>query len=982
MKSKNAKKIWTKLLALILVVVMVFPIELSAASKVKLNKSSIVLSKNQSYMLKVSDTKVKPKWSTSDKKKVTVTSKGKVTAQKEGVATVTAKVGSKKYKCTVTVVNASYKICLNNTYTIKTKGLKGKIVWKSSNKKYVEVNSKGRIKGKRVGEALITAKAGKRIYRIKVTVLPTTISNTKKTIEVGIPYQLKLKKISEKIRWYSSNVKIASVSSKGIVKGIAPGRATITAKIAQGSLSCSVTVKKMADEAHKHQWEKEIVKNVGCDEEGKILYTCKVCKKTYTELINPLGHTFKNVVIVPTCTTRGYTNHVCTRDVNHSYISDYVPAKGHSWSEEIILEEATRLKNGKKEKKCIVCGKNSVYEYTFERKIALDKKVYEEGEDIFVTAEGDVGNWVGLYAEADNVYQTEPIYSYYVSDSTHKSGQKYCIQEQKAGNRFEASGLPTGKYKIILFRNDLYDIVDYDYFTLKGSSKSRLVLDKEVYSHGEDINVTAIGSGSAWVGIYLKTDMVDCNLPGGTFSIYWYYVNKDGQKSGNTYAINKIGIYNSERAEHKTLPPGEYKICLMADEGYTIIEEKYLTIEPAGEVMPPVGVTYELENPTDGLANGKVTVQINEEDKGSTDILMYWADENGPLAEYTSLAQHKITGKITEIQMYKNTIIPEGATKLLVYTKNDFEVSKECVVIDLPKDCNFNLSDETPLAEFEVVSDVHITDRSIADSDYNKKNNEHFVDMLQDVVKNDPNTQGVFVVGDTADTGREAEYIKMRELIASVNNAPEIHLALGNHDLSGGSYQEQVKLFTKYAGLNFDKAYYDKTINGYHYIMMASESNGLHASISTQQLAWLDNLLRNDTQSDPNKPVFLMLHQSLYNTVAGSFEGQGWNGIDDENGLRAILKKYPQVIFFNGHSHWTLNSEGCMYERDGELPTIFNTASVGYLWNSYDIVTGESEEGSHGYFVKVYKDKVMVMGREFHEGKYIPSAMFMVENYK
>lgn len=80
--------------------------ELSQA-KVKLNKKTVKLEEGKTVTLKVSGIKKKVKWSTSNKKVVTVKSngkyKGKVTAKKEGKATITAKVGSKKYKCKLTV---------------------------------------------------------------------------------------------------------------------------------------------------------------------------------------------------------------------------------------------------------------------------------------------------------------------------------------------------------------------------------------------------------------------------------------------------------------------------------------------------------------------------------------------------------------------------------------------------------------------------------------------------------------------------------------------------------------------------------------------------------------------------------------------------------------------------------------------------------------------------------------------------------------
>ena len=76
----------------------------SAASKTTLNYKKKTLSKGQTLKLKVKGTKKKVKWSSSKKKVVSVTSKGKVTAKKKGNAVITAKVGSKKYRCKIKVV--------------------------------------------------------------------------------------------------------------------------------------------------------------------------------------------------------------------------------------------------------------------------------------------------------------------------------------------------------------------------------------------------------------------------------------------------------------------------------------------------------------------------------------------------------------------------------------------------------------------------------------------------------------------------------------------------------------------------------------------------------------------------------------------------------------------------------------------------------------------------------------------------------------
>ena len=88
------------------------------------------------------------------------------------------------------------------------------------------------------------------------------------------------------------------------------------------------------------------------------------------------------------------------------------------------------------------------------------------------------------------------------------------------------------------------------------------------------------------------------------------------------------------------------------------------------------------------------------------------------------------------------------------------------------------------------------------------------------------------------------------------------------------------------------------------------------------------------------------------------------------------MAKYPQIYMFNGHSHWDMNTRGSMHDKSDGLPNIFNTASVAYLWSSFYVPTGEYMRGSQGYYVKIYDGKVLVMGRDFENGKWIPSACF------
>ena len=78
-----------------------------AYAKVKLNKKTVYMAKGDKVQLKVTGTKKKVKWSSSKKSICTVSKKGKITAKKIGKATITAKVGKKRYKCKVVVEKKS-----------------------------------------------------------------------------------------------------------------------------------------------------------------------------------------------------------------------------------------------------------------------------------------------------------------------------------------------------------------------------------------------------------------------------------------------------------------------------------------------------------------------------------------------------------------------------------------------------------------------------------------------------------------------------------------------------------------------------------------------------------------------------------------------------------------------------------------------------------------------------------------------------------
>ena len=147
----------------------------NSQAAVKLNKKSVTLLTGQSTSLKIIGTKKKVKWSTSKKAIATVTQSGKVTAKKKGTSIITAKIGSKKYTCKVTVQSPSISkksvtTKKGSTFTLKLSGTNQKVTWKSSNKSIATVSSKGKVTVKSSGTATITATVLGKKYTCKVIV--------------------------------------------------------------------------------------------------------------------------------------------------------------------------------------------------------------------------------------------------------------------------------------------------------------------------------------------------------------------------------------------------------------------------------------------------------------------------------------------------------------------------------------------------------------------------------------------------------------------------------------------------------------------------------------------------------------------------------------------------------------------------------------------------------------------------------------------
>ena len=248
---------------------------------VKLNASKVSVNPGKTVTLKatISPSNASEKavtWKSSNTSIAVVNSKGVVKGLKPGTVTITCttKVNNKKATCTVRVNPIKItQVKLNRTsltmyygkyYTFTptiypSNASNKKLSWKSSNTKVVVVNSAGKIKAVGVGKAYITCKPadggnGKgSVCLVEVKMIPAIgvmLNKTSLVMPRGSTYNLKATVLPEtasnkKLKWTSSNTRVATVDAYGRITAKGRGTCIIRAMTTDGTnciAQCNVKV--------------------------------------------------------------------------------------------------------------------------------------------------------------------------------------------------------------------------------------------------------------------------------------------------------------------------------------------------------------------------------------------------------------------------------------------------------------------------------------------------------------------------------------------------------------------------------------------------------------------------------------------------------------------------------------------------------------------------------------------------------------------
>ncbi|MBD7909965.1 MULTISPECIES: metallophosphoesterase [Clostridium] len=298
---------------------------------------------------------------------------------------------------------------------------------------------------------------------------------------------------------------------------------------------------------------------------------------------------------------------------------------------------------------------------------------------------------------------------------------------------------------------------------------------------------------------------------------------------------------------------------------------------------------------------------------------------------------------------------------------------------------------------FDVISDTHIgpdDDPSPNGAFHPNANLNTTFESIKNNIKNGKykNEQCIVINGDVVDNSQQSSYNKLYNIVNQQKDGlPYIYFNIGNHEYDANPYVQPNIIEDFHTGLNRfnsntnnirkllsantkgkvtdtdrDNSYDIQYINNKNdrLLFLGTDeipTNPCAAYLNPDtQLNWLQGRIQDNTNEggDSKKPMFIFLHQPLYQTTYGStFDDWGYLYPNNTTYVKQWLTGHPEIVVFTGHTHeqfkendeW--NSDNFFSLGDNSA-SIFNVPSIG----------NDSGKGPQGYHITVYSDGIVVTG--------------------
>lgn len=224
-------------------------------------------------------------------------------------------------------------------------------------------------------------------------------------------------------------------------------------------------------------------------------------------------------------------------------------------------------------------------------------------------------------------------------------------------------------------------------------------------------------------------------------------------------------------------------------------------------------------------------------------------------------------------------------------------------------------------------------------------------------------------VGDISDSNNPAVYDEhwavYQHYFGKESNPPQWLVVMGNHDYSyypkdekgnvtgsrkwypnsKGQTEQLEEIFREH--LHLKSIHHHVIIKGIDIIGVSLEG-GL--TPNQQNREYLEAELKKAAARDSQKPIIVFAHNYVPGTIAG------WG---NANSIGEILKKYPQVVYFSGHTHYPLESERAIHQRDFTSVATSNMCYV-YMDEVPSLDYGGRSLGKNALYVTIDDQKMVI----------------------
>lgn len=343
--------------------------------------------------------------------------------------------------------------------------------------------------------------------------------------------------------------------------------------------------------------------------------------------------------------------------------------------------------------------------------------------------------------------------------------------------------------------------------------------------------------------------------------------------------------------------------------------------------------------------------------------------------------------KIGNTTFILQNVAPENARKVAIFDSNNNLVC-ECELGHLAMQ---NLG--TKLYSVGLLSDTHTNTYSNAQDSYD--------DLKRAISWLSSKADMTCISGDLANLRYDYDggLQKHKEIVDANKGDMEVYETPGNHehwDSNAAVIQltdAEIKAYTGhplyYTVTNqptdeVNRNYYSSTVGNDVYIMCGYIGS---QQFNATTIQWLYEAF----EANRNKRCFLFVHAPIDDAqhCGDALNVITWDGIGGyKTAFINLLRHYRNVTWFHGHTHAMLEMQDYLQSLPTPLPANYDftdgvhSIHIPAVAISRDISSGSREDvvaTSQGYLMDVYDNHIVLKGRDFVKGEFIPIAQYCLD---